>query len=185
MSAADDEAGLGSKTPPVDATEVLVRQVKEGGGNPLFFDTSRAPKPVLHRSLFMPQANDTDGLSLIRLRYRSEVWAAFRKETPDQRYRLARLLPSELMRCARIAGLETLNFTPTPDELDRERGEPWAHCVANEINIVAYKDAGDPHVKKRIFTWAEQVCRLVSTTDITGPYPPPDPGKDSYRPDRA
>jgi len=69
MSAADNEAGLGARTPPVNATEVLVRQVKEGGGNPLFFDTTRAPQPVLDRSLFIPQANDTDGLSLIRLRY--------------------------------------------------------------------------------------------------------------------
>jgi hypothetical protein len=185
MSAADNEAGLGARTPPVNATEVLVRQVKEGGGNPLFFDTTRAPQPVLDRSLFIPQANDTDGLSLIRLRYRTEVWAAFRKETPDQRYRLARLLPSTLMQCARIAGVEWLNFTPSPDELDREHGEPWAHCVAKEINIVAYKDAGDPDAKKRIRTWAEQVSRLVAAADITGPYPPPNPVNDSYRPDHA
>lgn len=182
MSAADDEPKRDASTPRVDASEPLARQVKEGGGNPLFFDTTRAPKPVLDRSLFLPMRNDTDGLSFIRLRYRSEIWAAFRQETPDQRYRLARLFPSALVDCARAAGIEWLNFEPNPDQLDHEHREPWAHCVAREINVGAYADKSDPEAKKRILTWAEAVSKLVTLADISGPYRRPVATQDNYRP---
>ena len=181
---AQEDAG-GTNTPRIDGVEIVVRQVKEGAGNPLFFDSSRAPQPVLDRSLFLPTSVDQDGLSFIRLQHRTEVWAAFRPETPEQRYRLARLLPSMLTECARAAGIELLSFTPTPDSLDDEHGEPWAHCVAAEINRVAYEDRSDPDAKKRIKTWAEKVSTLVALEDVTGPYPRPEPATDTYRPENG
>ena len=173
----------GTNTPPIVATEIVVRQIPEGRGQPLFFDTTRATPPIVHSSLFLPSRSDVDGLSLIRLRHRAEVWAAFRAETPDQLYRLARLLPSVLNDCARAAGIELLNFTPSPDALDHEHGEPWAHCVAAEINRVAYDDRADPDAKKRIKTWAAKVSTLVALEDVTGPYPRPEPALDRYRPE--
>lgn len=185
MPAGDAPAPPGALTPGIEQTETLVRQIKEGGGNPLFFDSSRAPKPVLDRSVFLPSRADTDGLSLIRVRYRSETWAAFRAETPDQRHRLARLAPSVLLDCARHAGLEWLTFEPSPDDLDREHGEPWAHCVAKEINRVAYDDKTDPDAKKRIFTWAESVSKSLMLADVTAVYPRPVTGRDNYRPEPA
>jgi hypothetical protein len=175
----DSFAGIA--TPPVDNDETLVRQIKPGT-NPLFFDESRHPLPVLHWSLFRPAPGDQDGLSLIRLRFRSEAWAAFRPMTPDHRFRLARLLPAKLVECGRASGLEWLHFQPSADDLDDEHGQPWAHCVVGEINAIAYNDKTDPESKKRILTWAERVANQVSRDDITGPYDRPVPGVDPYRP---
>lgn len=181
MPCEDDSLG-NMDTPSVDPAETLVRQIKEGSGQPLFFDDSRYPQPVVHRSLFRPTLNDQDGLSLIRLRFRSEAWAAFRPTTPDQRYRLARLFPAKLIECGRASGLEWLHFEPSSDELDDEHGKPWAHCVVSEINALAYNNKSDPESKKRILTWAERVANQVSRDDVTGPYDRPVPGIDPYRP---
>jgi hypothetical protein len=169
-------------TPPVEANEIVVRQIKEGGGQPLFFDATQASPPVVHRSLFLPSPKDVDGLSMIRLRYRGEAWAAYRSETPDQRYRLARLLPSSLIECARAAGIEWLHFNPAPDDLDREHGQPWAHCNVQEINRRDYDNKSDPAAKMRIMTWADKVSKLVALADVSNPYPAPGPQADSYRP---
>lgn len=176
----DDSVG-GLDTPPVGNDETLVRQIKPGT-NPLFFDDSRYPLPVLHWSLFKPAPGDQDGLSLIRLRLRSDVWAAFRPTTQDQRYRLARLFPAKLIECGRASGLEWLHFQPSADDLDDEHGQPWAHCVVSEINARDYNDKSDPESKKRILTWAGLVAKQVSRDDVTGPYERPVPGIDPYRP---
>ena len=80
MAAREDHDSAGEVTPPVDGAEIVARQIKEKGGEPLYFDTARAAPPFVHRSLFLPSRNDASGLSLIRLRHRSEVWAAFRSE---------------------------------------------------------------------------------------------------------
>lgn len=167
-------------TPEVDFTETLCRQVKEGGGQPLFFDESRYPKPVLNRALFLPNRQDVDGLSLIRLRFRTERWAAFRPTTPDQRFLLARLNPEMLAQCGAEAGLDSLTIEPDPDALDDEHGEPWAHCVVREINVVAYKE--NPEARKQISSWANLVSTRVAREDVSGPYDPPVAGTDPYRP---
>ena len=177
-----DAASPGVNTPQVDNTETIVRQVKEGGGQPLFFDESRYPKPVLDRCLFRPSPQDDDGLSTIRLQFRSEVWAAFRPQAPDQRFRLARLLPAKLIECGRAAGFEWLTLNPSPDDLDEQHGVPWAHCVVTEINARDYNNKSDPELKKRILTWAESVSKQVSREDVSGPYDHPVPGRDAYRP---
>jgi hypothetical protein len=184
MTSGDEELDSGgTQTPPVEATEVVVRQIREGGGQPLFFDATRATPPVVHRSLFFPSPKDADGLSLIRLRFRAEAWAAFRSETPDQRYRLARLFPSALIDCARDAGIEWLHFHPSPDDLDREHGQPWAHCDVQEINRRDYDNKADPDAKKRIMTWADKVSALITAADVSDPYPAPDQETDRYRPE--
>lgn len=183
MAACDDDESAGGKTPPVDGAEIVARQIKVGGGQPLYFDTARATPPFVHRALFLPSRNDTSGLSLIRLRHRSEVWAAFRSETPDQRYRLTRLLASALFDIAREAGIEWLHFDPSADDLDRRHGHPWAHCNVREINRADYDNASDPDAKRRILTWAEKVSRFVTLADVSDPLPPPDPAHDRYRPE--
>jgi len=184
MPAGDEEAySDGTNTPPVEATEMVVRQIKDKGGQPLFFDATRATPPIVHRSLLLPSPKDLDGLSLIRLRYRSEAWAAYRSETPDQRYRLARLLPSALIDCAREAGIEWLHFNPSPDDLDRAHGPPWAHCDVQEINRRDYDNKSDAAAKMRIMTWADKVSALITLTDVSDPYPAPDQETDRYRPE--
>ena len=182
MSAGEEDGASSTKTPTVDPDEILVRQIKVGGGRPLFFDETRAAPPFVDRSLFLPSPNDVDGLSLIRLRYRSDVWAAFRSNTPDQRYRLARLLPSALIECARSVGIEWLHFSPSPDELDREHGEPWAHCNVQEIKRKDYENKSDRTAKDRILAWANAVSTSVTLADVSSPFPPPDPAHDRYRP---
>jgi len=182
MPSREEEGSSGTKTSAIEVSEIVVRQIKEGGGEPLFFDETRDTPPAVHWSLFRPSRSDVDGLSLIRLRHRANVWAAFRAETPDQRYRLAHLLPSSLRELARIAGIEWLTFSPSPDNLDHQQGEPWAHCVVADINRRDYDNKLDLHAKKRIDSWAKAVSNLVTLVDITGPYPPPDLTVDSYRP---
>ena len=49
-------------TPVVGASEVLYRQIGDGG-NPIFFDPNRE-SPV-NSAIFLPARPDTDGLSLI------------------------------------------------------------------------------------------------------------------------
>ena len=118
-------------TPDVQPAETLYRQVGPGG-NPIYYDPDH--EPPLHDSLFIPNNADTDGLSLTRSRFRAQVWAAFRVEQPDTRFRLARTQASFLVEIAESVGLPSLNFDPSPDNLDHRFGEPWAHCVGREIN---------------------------------------------------
>ncbi len=55
------------------------------GGNPLWYDSSKAPP--ISSAAFLPSPEDTDGLSLIDTSSRSAVWAALRVEAPTtQRY---------------------------------------------------------------------------------------------------
>lgn len=182
MADIDDDDLARDKPPPVDGSEIVARQIKEKGGQPLYFDATRASPRFVHRSLFLPSPKDATGLSLIRLRHRSEVWAAFRSETPDQRYQLARLLVSALTEIARAAGIEWLHFDPSADDLDRQHGHPWAHCNVREINRTDYDNTADPDAKRRILTWAEQVSRSISLADVSDPFPAPDPARDRYRP---
>ena len=182
MAARDDHDSASELTSPVDGAELVARQIREGGGEPLYFDTARAAPPFVHRSLFLPSRNDASGLSLIRLRHRSEVWAALRSETPQHRYRLTRLLASALIEMAREAGIEWLNFDPSADDLDRQHGHPWAHCNVREISRTDYDNSADPDAKRRILTWAEKVSRFITLADVSAPFPPPDPAHDRYRP---
>jgi hypothetical protein len=93
---------------------------------------------------------------------------------------MARLNPDMLAQCGTEAGLESLTIDPDPDDLDDEHGEPWAHCVVREINVVAYR--ANPETKKQIFSWANLVSMRVERENVSGPYDPPIAGTDSYRP---
>jgi len=162
--------------PTVEPEETLDRQIGPGG-DPIWFDPDRQP-PVYHAA-FLPSAQDHDGLSLIRSRFRTEIWAAYRPEQPEQRFRLARLPVRQLVERARQAGFPDLHFNPSPDQLDREHGEPWAHCVASQINRVDYD--GDKETKMRIKQWARNVAETLPIGGIEGPFDRPS-GADPYRP---
>jgi|GEM_PF-626927 len=163
-------------TPAVTSTELLYRQVGPGG-NPLFFDESRAS--VLHQSLFTPTDNDSDGLSLIRSIYRSEVWAAHRIENPSAQFRLARSIADDLIRIATSVGFSALNFDISPDGLDNLHGEPFAHCTIREINRTDYNASHTQ--KKRIKEWAFAVVSRLTKSDISAHYSIP-MTSDAYRP---
>jgi hypothetical protein len=166
----------GSKTPCVEDTEILYRQVSPNA-NPIYFDPHRAPP--IHRNLFLPAPNDNDGLSLIRSRFRTEIWSAYRPQQPDTRYRLACVKQSVLVEVACGKGFASLDFKPTPDVLDEQHGEPWAHCVIREINRTDYDNSIDR--KKAIKEWALAVANGIASDAVIGPFQPPTP-TDRYRP---
>ena len=164
------------RTPPVESDETLYRQIGPSG-QPIYFDPKRHP-PV-HRSLFMPSRADTDGLSLIRSRFRTRVWAAYRVEKPLVRFRLAQLQTSRLRTLAEDVGFPKFHAESTPDELDQQYGPPWAHCVVKEINRRDYDN--DWQSKRMIKEWAMAVAGEITSDFVLGPYPVPT-SEDPLRP---
>lgn len=164
------------ETPPVESSEILFRRIGTTG-NPLPFDPKR--EPPLYQSCFLPQAGDSDGLSLIRARFRTAIWAAFSKDQPTKRYRLAEVEAEFLRRLAESNGFDGLTFPLTPDSLDAERGEPHGHCVAAEINRDDYDR--DPKIRPRIKQWALHIVKALAADIPLGPFPEPTVD-DPYRP---
>lgn len=164
------------QTPTVDVNEILYRQIGPGG-DPIYFDPSRTP--AVHQSRFLPTSKDVDGLSLVRGRFRTEIWSAHRPEQPTVRFRLAELQANRLRQLAADLGFATMSYTSNADSLDVEFGEPWAHCVVVEINRIDYDNNSES--KKRIKEWAMGVAKLVSIQDVIGPFHEPT-SHDPYRP---
>lgn len=163
-------------TPNVEHSEIVYRQIGPGG-NPIYFDPTR--RPPIHRSLFIPNAEDTDGLSLIRSRFRAEIWCAHRMERPAIRFRLAVLTVAGLVTEGRASDISDLRFEATEDSLDAQNGEPWAHCIAVTINRTDYDR--DEQVRKRIKEWAKRLQDSLTASEVLGPFSSPDSGH-SYRP---
>lgn len=163
-------------TPSIENSELLYRQMGPAG-DPVYFDPARTP-PV-HHALFLPARSDSDGLSLIRSRLRTEIWSAFRVEQPTVRFRLACLQAQSLTQVAANCGIPVLTFLPTPDGLDNQHGEPLGHCVVKEINRAAYDS--DQGAKKRIKEWARGISSLLANNDVIGPFAQPTES-DPYRP---
>jgi hypothetical protein len=86
---------------------------------------------------------------------------------------------SALWQVAADVGIDSFSFEATPDALDEQHGEPWAHCVATEINRIAYDS--NPAAKMRIKDWALAVANGITDQDVFGPYESPS-GDDDYRP---
>lgn len=163
-------------TPPVEPDETLYRQLTPGG-KPLYFDPTRNP-PVL-AAVFIPGTADIDGLSMIRARYRSPVWAAFRPNRPETRFSLATCAVSALRDIALRCGFTSWPCIPDPDELDGRFGEPWAHCVLGCVNRSDYES--DHNTKKQIKQWAKWVAESLGPQNIARPFSPPT-DDDPYRP---
>ena len=163
-------------TPDVDSQEVLYRQISPNG-TPIYFDPNRAPP--IHQSVFLPSHQDTDGLSLIRSRFRTEIWAAYRTEKPTVRFRLANLQAGELRNFDTRLGFPSHEYRPTTDGLDERFGEPWAHCVATHINRTDYEQ--DSNAKRRIKEWALAVAQGLDPDAVNGPFAEPVDGV-PYRP---
>ncbi len=163
-------------TSPVDHRELLYRQVSTGG-EPIYYDPAR--KPPVHRAAFLPTRKDGDGLSVIRSRFRSLVWSAYRLERPADRFRLACILASTLNQFAGDHGIQDLHYTPTPDRLDKQYGEPFGHCSVAAINRAEY-DA-DEAARVRIKEWALAVANHITNEDVLGPFAQPTEN-DHYRP---
>jgi hypothetical protein len=109
-------------TPSVDESELLIRQISPGG-NPIYFDPAR--KPPVHQQAFLPSRKDADGLSLIRGRFRSDIWSAYRPEQPAVRFRLVHVQASGLDQVADDCGIREFSYQSTPDALDNQHGAPW------------------------------------------------------------
>ncbi len=167
------------ETPPVESGEMVYRQVGPGG-NPVYFASGR--KPPVHWSLFLPGRQDDDGLSLIRRRFRTPIWAAFRPDTPETRFRLICMDVALMQDVAQLAGLPEIGFEPTPDGLDQQHGPPWAHCAAREINRGEYDS--NRQIKVRIKQWARDLADRIEHEQIIGPFDAPG-SDDSYRPAAA
>lgn len=117
---------------------------------------------------------------MIRRRFRSEIWAAFRDEQPDVRFRLVVLKSCTMVEIARETGFDDLTYSPSPDRLDTNHGEPWAHCSLREVNRSDYDS--NQTLKRRIKEWAMRASLQVTMQDVIGPFDKPTPN-DSYRPD--
>ena len=163
-------------TPNVDVNELLYRQIGPGG-DPIYFDPER--NPPVHQSRFLPTSKDADGLSLVRGRFRTEIWSAYRMEQPAVRFRLALLHASRIQHLSVNLGFQAWTLASTTDALDAKFGAPWAHCVAGEINRAAYDN--DSNAKIRIKEWAMQVANLLTNQEVLGPFQEPT-DVDSYRP---
>jgi hypothetical protein len=94
-------------TPGVDPSEMLYRQVGQGG-NPIYYDPDR--RPPLHSGLFIPAKKDTDGLSLIRSRFRSKVWSAYRVEKLKRKYATLPVISGRGFSCAFPEVLTTFDY---------------------------------------------------------------------------
>jgi hypothetical protein len=164
-------------TPDVESSEILARQIKDGAGEPIWFDPSRTPP--LAWQLFRPTNSDGEGLSMIRLRHRSEPWAAYRPTQPDIRFRLARMIVDDLGLIAISVGIGGFGVKTDPDELDNEHGEPWAHVLLSAINRKAY-DA-DAAQKLKIINWLKAVAAAIPLLEITDLFDRPGAGI-LYRP---
>lgn len=163
-------------TPDVESDEVLYRQISPGG-TPIYFDPNRTPR--VHSAALIPSHQDADGLSLIRSRYRSVIWAAYRAEKPTVRFLLASLPFGELSHLDTKREFLNPKYLPTTDGLDERFGEPWAHCVATHINRTDYDN--DRNLKVRIKEWALAVANGIATDAIFGPFDEPD-DRVPYRP---
>lgn len=164
-------------TPNVDANETLYRQIGPGG-NPIYVDPARTP--VVHQSRFLPTTSDTDGLSFVRSRFRTEIWSAYRVEKPTVRFRLAVLQVNRLRQLALNLNYQPISYALCADALDDKFGEPLAHCVVVEINRGDYDKDSD--AKKRIKEWAMGMANLVTIQDVKGPFQAPT-DHDLYRPE--
>lgn len=166
-------------TPTFDEGEIAFRQIPPGG-SPVFYCDGRVP-PV-HRSLFLPSARDHDGLSMCRNRFRAITWCAFRVEKSETRFQLARVTIGQLNRACHEVGIADARLQATPDELDRQHGEPWAHFVVGAINRLEYETS--EIAKKAIKEWALQMAEWIGESEILGPFRIPNED-DSYRPERT
>jgi hypothetical protein len=163
-------------TPDVEIEEVLYRQIGPGG-TPIYFDPNRSPQ--LHQAAFLPSSQDLDGLSLIRSRFRDEIWAAYRAEKPAIQFRLAKVPVAVLRELDSEIGFEGGGYVASPDGLDERFGEPWAHCVATHINRATYDVNRD--AKVRIKEWALAVANGIGADSVRGPFAQPDESV-PYRP---
>lgn len=163
-------------TPKVNEDEMLYRQIGPGG-DPIYFNPDR--NPPIHQSRFIPTSADTDGLSLIRSRFRTEVWSAYRLEQPSVRFRLAVIQAELLRRIALDSEFESLSYRVSADGIDDRFGEPWAHCVVAEMNRANYDS--DVETKKKIKEWALRATKLIKKEDVIGPFDAPT-DDDPYRP---
>jgi len=118
-----------------DASQTLYRQIKNGG-NPIYYEPNRTP--ILHSAAFLPSSQDKDGLSVIQGGFRTKIWAAYRPEQPEERFRIALLRFDFLKTIALDAGFPDLQLKTTPDQLDDYFGIPFAHGVLPEINRISY-----------------------------------------------
>jgi hypothetical protein len=76
-------------------------------------------------------------------------------------------------------GFTNLSFESSPDALDNQFGEPWAHCVVSAINRSDYDSSLS--AKKMIKEWARKVANSVAKPDVIGPFATPT-DEDQYRP---
>jgi hypothetical protein len=177
ISAAEQKAAL---EPKVELNEVLARQIKDGAGGPIFYyDSDR--NPPLAPEVFRPNKNDGNGLSMIRLRYREEWWAAHRPSIPETRFRLARIEAKDLAEIGRESGIDDFPFGFSPDDLDSIHGPPHAHVLLSAINWHSY--SSDDDAKMRIKTWQRKLAEFIHPNEITPLFDPPRLGIHRYRPD--
>lgn len=166
-------------TPAVIPDETIARQIKDGAGDPIFYDPDRLSYP-LAPEVFRPSPKDGSGLSMIRLRFRASQWAAHRPSEPHSRFRLAGI-PAERVSTIGVAvGLDPFPFLQDPDELDALHGPPWGHVLLPAVNRAQY-DA-DKQAKERMQSWARKLASSIGPEEISEVISPPTEGVDPYRP---
>ena len=163
-------------TPPVNAAEVIFRQIGPGG-TPIYFDPNRspplhfAPLPARVKRFGRTVADSISfshgnlvgisrGSSGRSLSPCTRCCRESRRNSPRQRHRSVEV------------------STQVPMRLDVQNGSPWAHCVAREINRTQY-DA-DNVAKRRMKEWALAMADHIQPAEIIGPFQRPTQA-DPYR----
>lgn len=159
-----------------NANADLYRQVEPDIGNPVFYESATEK---LNYAIFLPAKNDSDGLSLIATAHRSKHWSGYRREKPHSRFALICLSSSHVTEVAMQIGFPDFDIKATPDAIDDEFGQPFAHCVAVRINIQDYKSS-NKQLKEQCKTWARRLADHYSRS-VIGPFSDP-LTPESYRP---
>jgi hypothetical protein len=142
----------------IHSDEVLYRRLSPNS-NPARFDSNQQPR--VHQADFLPGPMDTDGLSVIRAKFREAHMAAFSQAFPDKRYLLAELCASDLLKLG-------LTIKCLPDELDQQSEGTPAHAVLVELNTSEYKGQGKVAIKQLAMTISQKYVHR-----IIGPFDPP------------
>ena len=154
----------------------LYRQVEPMVGQPVFFDSTTGK--LNNYAIFLPTRSDEDGLSLIDASHRSRRWSCHRKEKPGSEFALICLDRAHVVSVGQQVGFAVFEIRTTPDAIDKDFGEPHAHCVAVPINRRDYDN--DRRWKEKCKSWARKLSEDYRES-VIGPFSGPLKVED-YRP---
>ena len=137
----------------LDPDELLYRRISLKANPPQISSNDRA---VLQAAFLPHKLRDTDGLTVIRAKYRNAKEVACPPKSSHRDYVVAVVRAGDLMELG-------LTLEVTPDEIDIDLGGTPAHVSIREMNADAYRD-------DNVYSWARQIAEH-HVLEILGPFP--------------